>query len=764
MVQLPTQDLLKLAKACLRAGDDTEAARICDEMLETGSAPADFLSIAVIAHYRLGSYEKIINYAQRYSNILENLSAISSDFPSEDIILSTIGLAFLKKNDPNTAIRWFKKVLGVKPDDVETLLNIAAAYERQEALSEAAVTLTKAIEYAPNNAEFHHNLGKIYFRLQRFADAREEYLTAIELDPTLTDAYCNVGLVDLTLSRFEEAGKWFTRTLELAPNHEAARLCVNYLEEFLIAAEGATGPEPTLSVCMIVKNEETFIAQCLESVKAVADEIIVVDTGSTDRTPEIARKYGAQVYFHSWNNDFSEARNHSIRYATKDWILWIDADEELDSRDVSALRQLLYRKDCDAIFVQMHNLTDLNDRNKTAVFYSPKIFRRKEGFHFHDIVHNQLNIAGDPIASAIRIFHYGYALSSEKMQAKFERSSKLIQKQIDENPDDHFAHFNMAQMMLGHDYEKVITHAKKTISLIDPDDITKHHIYLMSFYQLAKAYTYLGRFEEAEQACLDGLRADENYIDLLFTLGWMYKSQKRYDKAIETMHRFLERHEKMMQEPVFNLIIMERFSSAFEAYDVLGEIYYEQGNLKKAEESYRACLARMPHHQPVMQNLAVVLCDMGRYEESSEYLRKLADSGNVRVQELLNLSKVLELQGKVGEATKNYQKILELYPDHPEAKWRYHFAVGLSLVENGKFHDAKEALQQAHQLAPDIPEISRALGILCIKLGDFEEAIDHFYHLVELNPDDEDAKRKLAGLHAKMGNLAAALEYVSQRT
>src|SRR4030066_1633675 len=98
---------------------------------------------------------------------------------------------------------------------------------------------------------------------------------------------------------------------------------------------------PTISVCMIVKNEEKFLAQCLKSVKDATDEIIIVDTGSADKTVEIAQSFGAKVYHHPWRNSFSEARNHSISYAVCDWILQIDADESLEQADIPLFHSLI---------------------------------------------------------------------------------------------------------------------------------------------------------------------------------------------------------------------------------------------------------------------------------------------------------------------------------------------------------------------------------------------------------------------------------------
>ena len=91
----------------------------------------------------------------------------------------------------------------------------------------------------------------------------------------------------------------------------------------------AEGKEPTLSVCMIVKDEEETLPICLKSIKDIADEIIVVDTGSKDKTVEVAKSFGAKVYFFKWINDFSAARNESLKYATSDWLLVLDADEYL---------------------------------------------------------------------------------------------------------------------------------------------------------------------------------------------------------------------------------------------------------------------------------------------------------------------------------------------------------------------------------------------------------------------------------------------------
>src|SRR6056297_1597902 len=96
-----------------------------------------------------------------------------------------------------------------------------------------------------------------------------------------------------------------------------------------------------LSLCMIVKNEEKMLAECLQSVADVVDEMIIVDTGSTDKTIDIAKKYKAEIHTFDWNGDFSAARNESIKYASGNWILWMDADERLNPDSKEELRSIV---------------------------------------------------------------------------------------------------------------------------------------------------------------------------------------------------------------------------------------------------------------------------------------------------------------------------------------------------------------------------------------------------------------------------------------
>ncbi|MEW5768502.1 MAG: glycosyltransferase family 2 protein [bacterium] len=133
---------------------------------------------------------------------------------------------------------------------------------------------------------------------------------------------------------------------------------------------------PTISLCMIVRDEEEQLPRCLESVKGLVDEIIVVDTGSKDKTMEIAHSFDARVYKHPWENDFSAARNISLSYAKSDWILILDADEELEREDIPKIWQLLRSEECEGLTFAVYSQLLGSERVKHD---SIRLFKNHKG-------------------------------------------------------------------------------------------------------------------------------------------------------------------------------------------------------------------------------------------------------------------------------------------------------------------------------------------------------------------------------------------------
>lgn len=232
---------------------------------------------------------------------------------------------------------------------------------------------------------------------------------------------------------------------QLAPNWRVAKSFLNELPQSPAANHSdvqlpAFG-QNRVSVCLIIKDEERFIAQCLETIKALAWEIIVVDTGSTDRTVEIARSFGAKIFNFEWCDDFAAARNASLEHATGDWILYLDADETLGPTDREQLMTELNAADViayDIPFVE-------NARPEMGRWHCQRLFRNAPGLHFVSRIHEQ-------IAHAVRAFreefklqvkyskaiirHFGYSDKVDQDRAKNSRNLRLLELAKDDRPND----------------------------------------------------------------------------------------------------------------------------------------------------------------------------------------------------------------------------------------------------------------------------------------------------------------------------------------
>ncbi|WP_010268045.1 glycosyltransferase family 2 protein [Paenibacillus senegalensis] len=191
-----------------------------------------------------------------------------------------------------------------------------------------------------------------------------------------------------------------------------------------------------LSLCMIVRNEERHIRRCLESMGNVADEIVVVDTGSTDRTVEICQSFGAEVHVFPWNDSFADARNYGLERAAGEWIIYLDADEELETGDRPKLKDAIISQEADLLAVRILNYSgktpDLND----AYFIEQyRIFRKGLGLQFKQDIHEMLNVeeTRQRLTAAslpITIHHYGYLEQAAELKRKHMRNLRILEKEM----------------------------------------------------------------------------------------------------------------------------------------------------------------------------------------------------------------------------------------------------------------------------------------------------------------------------------------------
>jgi tetratricopeptide (TPR) repeat protein len=299
----------------------------------------------------------------------------------------------------------------------------------------------------PETAKIGH-LGEARELLNRkqYAPAWSSAAGAIARRPFHCEAWLMLAEIARAAGDPDLARACAAKSKKLAPDWKPARQFLNSLHgKTLRTPSWAILPEtsavPRLTVFLIVKNEERFLGRCLESVRGLAHQIVVVDTGSTDGTMEIAKKFNAEIHEFAWNDDFSAARNEALKYATGDWVLALDADEEL----MAEHRQTIL-EEMQAAGVMAYRLPIISKgREDEGCGYVPRLFRNAPGLFYVGRVHEQVfssievrcrqwglkNNLGRSV-----LLHHGYAKEVMESRDKIARNLRLLEMAIGELPDE----------------------------------------------------------------------------------------------------------------------------------------------------------------------------------------------------------------------------------------------------------------------------------------------------------------------------------------
>lgn len=221
-----------------------------------------------------------------------------------------------------------------------------------------------------------------------------------------------------------------------------------------------------VSVCMIAKNEEKYIEQCLKRLMKYNMEIIVADTGSTDRTKEIAAKYTDNLYDFEWCDDFSAARNFVVSKASNNWILILDCDEHVEELDVAKLRACMQKYARNVGVAEIMNVYNMDEKEIIQIDEVPRFFNRnfyEYRFRIHEQIIPKKAVSYDEVTLEtfhlpIKVKHYGYNIPKEEMRKKQQRNLELLLNSIGENKEmDDYVYFQIGQSynVLG-DYGKAI--------------------------------------------------------------------------------------------------------------------------------------------------------------------------------------------------------------------------------------------------------------------------------------------------------------------
>ncbi len=300
----------------------------------------------------------------------------------------------------------------------------------------------------------------------------------------------------------------------------------------------------TISLCMIVKNEEENLAECLSSVRGAVDEIIVADTGSTDSTGEIAERFGAKVYAVPWNDSFSEARNFSLSKATGDWVLIMDADDRLEPEGREALRELAEFAPADTDVFCCRTVCysgDIPDLCGALFNWNVRLIRNGRGFYYTGRVHEQLHPGPNAVpvrvcTADVRFLHYGYLRKEMEKKQKHNRNIVLLEKELADAPDSAFYLFNMGNEYLAQgNAEKAMEFYRRSFRNLEPGGSYGP----MLFTRAVVCCDRLRRFDELDRTVSLGLRCYPDQTDLEFLRASSLQRRKKWEAAIRSYRRCL---------------------------------------------------------------------------------------------------------------------------------------------------------------------------------------------------------------------------------
>lgn len=459
--------------------------------------------------------------------------------PNQGFANYIIGECYFDRNDHQKAIEHYK--------------NMIDAYNSND-LKASIIG-----DYQLPLSQIYFRIGRSHLMIGNINIAKENFLKGINENEN--DINCLVGLADILNKEgdFENALIYLRKAKISSPNRKEVD---NYIQVVLNRIETndsnrintkSNGSKPLITLSMIVKNEEKMLRGCLESASQLVDEIIIVDTGSNDKTVEIAKEFGAKVYKFHWIDDFAAARNEALKYSIGQWVLYLDADERLAPIEIKTFRESLEKLDdtfggliC-TIESPHANLTgEESDIHRGSY---PRIFRNLglDKVRFQGRVHEQISPSLKEnsltlLQSDIIIYHLGYDQSREIMEGKIERNYRMLLQHVREEPTNGYAWYQLGQT-LGH--MKLKKEAEETIKFALKCGNLSPMIEASASASLAQFTGNDKRFEESlkwSKKSLDltpnSLYANNLFAYALLHLGRFQEAEKHFVITLEIKARF----------------------------------------------------------------------------------------------------------------------------------------------------------------------------------------------------------------------------------
>lgn len=354
----------------------------------------------------------------------------------------------------------------------------------------------------------------------------------------------------------------------------------------------------TISLCMIVKNEEDVIARCLESVKDIVDEIIIVDTGSSDNTKKIVSLYTDKIYDFEWVDDFSKARNFSFSKATMDYIMWLDADDVILEKDRIKLKQLKSELDGNIDLYQMeYNYSLDKDGNPTLIQIRARLMKREKNYQWISPIHEVIVPTG-------KIEKVDIAITHKKQKIKdTTRNLKIFEKMISEGIalDDRQEYSYAKEFFCLQRYDEAIAEYEKYLKKYK-DDYTRIRPFMYSaVLELSDCYKTKGNLQKALDTLLLIIKNEIPGSECCCRIGQIFMEKKKYDTAIYWFEQAIKNKKDVKQNGDANVDYNE-----FIPYIDLCVCWFWQGDKEKSYQ-YNEMAGRIkPNDETYLYNKKIL--------------------------------------------------------------------------------------------------------------------------------------------------------------
>jgi tetratricopeptide (TPR) repeat protein len=536
----------------------------------------------------------------------------------------------------------------------------------------------------------------------------------------------------------------------------------------------------TLSVCMIVKDEEKFIGQSLESVRAFADEIVVVDTGSSDNTVEIAQTFGARVFHHPWENSFAMHKNQAIGYATGDWILFIDADEALKQNCGPILKKAVDQIEEEAVFITI--ISYFNNNASQSRESKVRLFQNSPQIRYQGIVHEQLVGYRSSRTHPVCLFHYGYDLDKTTLKKKSKRTLDLLNKQIADEPDNYWHRHNLAVTHASDFcYKEPIDSAKIALALADKHGQNGPDL-LWTYYVLSSSSFKLNDLKAAEKYALASIDRSIHHLDAYFILTLVYHAKKDWDRLQDAAHHYISTLNRINHSPeIVRSMMIHSSGELWRMRLALADLHLHKGREDMAETEFQEALSSTPVKGQCYRVMANIHREHGNLDLAEIYCQNAWDSGDRGAENLLSRAKIQEEQGdqqaylntlniikkmdidqveilaEVGnadlitglysDAASVFERIIDISgPEHDAL-----INLALAYKYTDRQDDAIRCNKHALEIQPDSLHALTNLGHLYFETDDVDNAILVYQRALDLEPDALDVSLRLATSYLYQG-------------